>query len=136
MHHDGAPVFFYSFESVDAVTPGRAFHGLEPNLLFGNNYAPRRLVLIAGDLVIFDTMSTFWRRFAETGDPNPRGTPVQWPPYRPGPFEEGVDPSRSDRHFVFDRRIGVANYLRDPQCNFWESFYFRSVVGAVPAAAR
>jgi len=138
MHHDGAPVYVYSFEyTVDTVNPGRAFHGLDTNLLFGNNFgAPSNHVLTREDLMLFDTISTFWRQFMETGDPNPRGTRVQWPPYRPGPFEEGVDPSRSDRHFVFGQRIGVANYLRDSQCNFWESFYFRSVLGAVPAAAR
>ncbi len=137
MHHDGAPVFLYSFEyTVDAVMPGRAFHGLEPNLLFGNNYAAPTHVLNAADLVIFDAMSTYWRRFAETGDPNPRGRPVQWPSYRPGPFEDAVDPSRSDRYFVFGERLGVNTYLRDSQCNFWESFYFRSALGTVPAATR
>jgi len=138
MHHDGAPVYVYSFEyTVDAVNRGRAVHGLEPNLLFGNNYgAPTPHVLSAGDLAIFDAMSTYWRRFAETGDPNPRGQPVQWPPYRPGPFEGARDPSRSDSYFVFGERLGVNTYLRDSQCNFWESFYFRSALGTVPAVAR
>jgi len=67
MHHDGAPVYVYSFAyTVDAVNPGRAVHGLEPNLLFGNNYGPPTPhVLNAADLVIFDAMSTYWRRFAE-----------------------------------------------------------------------
>ena len=40
LHHDGAPVYIYSFEYiVDAVTPGRAFHGLDLNFVFGNNFA-------------------------------------------------------------------------------------------------
>jgi para-nitrobenzyl esterase len=138
MHHDGAPVYLYSFQyTVDPVTPGRAFHGLDSNILFGNNFgAPSNHVLSAADLVVFNAMSTYWQRFAETGDPNPRGQPVQWPPYRPGPFDEPVDPARSDRYFAFGDRLGVSTYLRDSQCNFWESFFFRSVVGAVPAAAR
>lgn len=138
MHHDGAPVYAYSFEYVvNAVTPGRAFHQIDTNLLFGNNFgAPSNHVLDAADLVVFDEMSTFWRQFMERGDPNPPGRAVQWPSYRPGPLEAPVDPSRSDRYFVFGERLGVANYLRDSQCNFWESFYFRSVLGAVPAAAR
>jgi hypothetical protein len=80
-------------------------------------------------------MSTFWRRFMETGDPNPRGH-THWPPYRPRPFDRPVDASQSDWHFVFGDRLGVSNHLRDSQCNFWESFNFRSVVGALPAAAR
>ncbi len=138
MHHDGAPVYVYSFEyTVDAVNPGRAFHGLDTNLLFGNNFgAPSNHVLTPADLVVFDAMSTYWRRFAETGDPNPRGRPVQWPLYRPDPLQGVVDPFLSDRHFVFERNLGVSSYLRDSQCNFWESFYFRSVLGAVPASAR
>ena len=138
MHRDGAPVYLYSFEyPVDEVNPRRAIHGLEVSLLFGNNFGPpSNHILTPADLVVFNTISTFWRRFMEAGDPNPRGVPVQWPSFRPGPYEEPVDPSRSDRYFVFGDRLGVSTYLRDPQCNFWESFFFRSVVGAVPAAAR
>jgi hypothetical protein len=81
-------------------------------------------------------MSTFWRRFMETGDPNARGVPLQWPPYRPGPFDPPIDPSRSDQHLVFEDRPRLSNYLRDQACNFWERFNLRSVLGAVPAAAR
>jgi para-nitrobenzyl esterase len=144
LHHDGAPVFLYSFEyPLEGVTFGRAIHGLESNFLFGNNFAAGAVPgvtaarpLTGFDSVIHDAMSTYWRRFMETGDPNPRGQAVQWPPYRPGPFDPPVDPTRSDRHFVFADRLGVATYLRDPQCNFWESFYFRSALGTVPAAAR
>jgi para-nitrobenzyl esterase len=138
VHYDGAPLYLYSFEYfVSAVPPGRAFHGLDSNFVFGNDFgAPSNHVLTPDDVSLFRTISTFWARFAETGDPNPRGQPVQWPPYRPGPFDLPADPTRSDRHFVFGDRLGVANYLRDPQCNFWESFYFRSALGAVPAAAR
>jgi para-nitrobenzyl esterase len=137
MHHEGAPVYVYSLEySVDPVNRGRAFHGLDPNLVFGNNFAaPSNHVLTSADLVVYDAMSTFWRRFMETGDPNPRGH-THWPPYRPRPFDRPVDASQSDWHFVFGDRLGVSNHLRDSQCNFWESFNFRSVVGALPAAAR
>ncbi len=138
MHHDGAPVYIYSFEySVDPVTPGRAFHGVDTNFLFGNNFgAPSNHALTPADVSVYEALSTFWRRFAETGDPNPRGRSVQWPPYRPGPFDAPVDASLSDRHFVFADRLGVSGYVRDAQCNFWESFFFRSVLGTVPAAAR
>ena len=93
MHDNGAPVYLYSFEyPVDEVNPRRAIHGLEVSLLFGNNFGPpSNHVLTPADLVVFDTMSTFWRRFMETGDPNPRGVPVQWPSYRPGAFEEPIE---------------------------------------------
>ncbi|MGQ0737316.1 MAG: carboxylesterase/lipase family protein, partial [Acidobacteriota bacterium] len=144
MHHDGAPVYLYSFEyPLEGVAGGRAIHGLESNFLFGNTLAanpnlgiPSARALTAADLVVYDVMSTYWRRFAATGDPNPRGQPVQWPPYRPGPYDSPVDPSQSDRYFTFGDRLGVNTYLRDQQCNFWESFFFRSVLGVVPAAAR
>jgi para-nitrobenzyl esterase len=144
MHYDGAAVYFYSFEyPPDGVTAGRAIHGLESNLLFGNAFAPGAVpgitaarALSGSDLVIYDAMSTYWRRFIETGDPNPRGQAIQWPPYRPVPVDAPVNTSSSDRHFVFAERLGVASHLRDRQCNFWESFYWRSALGTVPAAAR
>ena len=140
MHHDGAAVYLYSFDyAIDAVTLGRAFHGLDTNLLFGNNFvAPSNHVLTAADLALFGSMSTYWRQFAETGTPNHADNPIQWPAFRPQPSygSAPVDPDRSDRYLILDQRIGEASYLRDAQCNFWESFYFRSVLGAVPAAAR
>jgi para-nitrobenzyl esterase len=144
LHHDGAPVYLYSFEyPLEGVTMGRAIHGLESNFLFGNAFTAGSVpgitvarALSAADRIIYDAMSHFWRQFMENGDPGPRGQPTPWPPYRPGQFDPPVDASRSDRHFVFADRLGVGNHLRDQQCNFWESFYFRSALGTVPAAAR
>jgi carboxylesterase type B len=136
MHYDGAPVYSYLFEYVvDAVTPGRAFHGLESNLVFGNNFgAPSNHVLNAQDVALFRTVSTYWRQFAETGRPNAPGNPVPWPLFRPLPPD--ADSSLQDRYLRFDRLLTEDSYLRDSQCNFWEPFFFRTVVGAVPAAAR
>jgi carboxylesterase type B len=138
MHDDGAPVYVYSFEyTIDAVTPGRAFHGLEPNLLFGNNFgAPSNHVLTNQDLALFRSMSTYWRQFAETGTPNAPENPTQWPLFRPLPWLEPRDPSQSDRYLRLDRILTEDAFLRDSQCNFWERFFFRTIVGAVPAAAR
>lgn len=92
--------------------------------------------LTPADQRVYDTMSTVWRRFIETGDPNPRGVPEQWPPYQVLDAQGAVDPSRSNRHIVFADRPGVASYLRDSQCNFWERFFFRSLLSSIPAAAR
>jgi para-nitrobenzyl esterase len=138
MHDDGAPVYVYSFEYfIDAVAPGRAFHGIEPNLLFGNNFgAPSNHVLTNQDLALFRSMSTYWRQFADTGTPNARDNPTQWPLFRALPWLEPYDPSRSDRYLRLDRLLSEDEYLRDSQCNFWEPFFFRTIVGAVPAAAR
>jgi carboxylesterase type B len=141
LHHEGASVYFYSFEhTVDVLQAGRAAHSLDLNFLFGNNFvAPVPYVLTASDLSLFRSMSTYWRQFVETGNPNHPDNPIQWPAFRPQPSygSAPVDPDRSDRYLVIDqRRIGEASYLRDEQCNFWESFYFRSVLGTVPASAR
>ena len=113
--------------------PGDSF--CDPEGRFGNNFgAPSNHVLTTPDLVLYETISTFWRRFADTGDSNPRGVPEQWPPYQT--LDSGVDPSRGNRHFVFAPRLGIVGDLRDAPCNFWESFSFRSALGAVPASAR
>lgn len=133
MEHDGAPVYMYSFEHrLPDVASGRSTHGLESNFVFENEFAvtpslgvtsPRPLT--PADRILSDAMGTFWRRFMERGDPNLPGVPVQWPLYDAGA-----------RHFVFADRMGTSSFLRDAQCNFWESFFFRSVLGTIPAAAR
>jgi carboxylesterase type B len=58
-------VYLYSFEyEIDAVTPERAFHGLDVNLLFGNNFGPpSNYVLTADDLELFCSISGYWSRF-------------------------------------------------------------------------
>jgi para-nitrobenzyl esterase len=126
-------VYFYSFEhTVDAVTPGRAFHGLESNLLFGNNFgAPSNHVLTTADLALFRAMSGYWRRFADTGNPNTPGEAVRWRPFRVDRY-----PILSDRYLLLDETIVEANRLRDRQCAFWDRFYFRSLLGDVPASTR
>ena len=126
-------VYFYSFEhAIDAVTPGRAFHGLESNLLFGNNFgAPSNHVLTAADLALFRAMSGYWTRLAETGNPNSPDEAVRWPLFRVDRY-----PILSDRYLVLDDIVSAANRLRDRQCTFWDRFYFRSLTGDVPASAR
>ena len=114
------------------MTPGRAFHGLETNLVFGNNFgAPSNHVLTAADLGLFQAMSGFWGRFADTGSPTAPGDVVRWPLFRVDRY-----PILSDRFVVLDDTVSDANRFRDRQCNFWDRFYFRSVIGTVPAAAR
>jgi len=45
-------------------------------------------------------------------------------------------PILSDRFVVLDDAVTDANRFRERQCNFWDRFYFRSVIGTVPASAR
>ena len=125
-------VYLYSFEySVDAVTPGRVIHGMETNLVFGNNFAaPANHVLTAADLALFRTMSGYWGRFADTGNPTAPGV-ARWPLFRVDRY-----PILSDRFVVLDDAVTDANRFRERHCNFWDRFYFRSVIGTVPASAR
>lgn len=128
----GTPVYFYSFEhSVATLSGGRAIHGLETNFLFGNNLgAPSNHVLTAADLALFGAMSGYWERFAASGDPNARGDAVSWPRFTRGKF------TLSDRYLVLDTTIREASHLRDEYCNFWDRYFFRSLIGIVPAAQR
>ena len=125
-------VYLYSFEHiVDAVTPGRVIHGMETNLVFGNNFAaPANHVLTAADLALFRTMSGYWGRFADTGNPTAPGVP-RWPLFRVDRY-----PILSDRFVILDDTVTDANRFREHHCNFWDRFYFRSVIGTVPASAR
>jgi len=125
-------VYFYSFEHiVDAVTPGRVIHGMETNLVFGNNFAaPANHVLTAADLALFRTMSGYWGRFADTGNPTAPGV-ARWPLFRVDRY-----PILSDRFVILDDTVTDANRFREHHCNFWDRFYFRSVIGTVPASAR
>jgi para-nitrobenzyl esterase len=125
-------VYFYSFEhTIDAVAPGRVIHGMETNLVFGNNFAaPANHVLTAADLGLFRTISGYWGRFAGTGNPTAQGV-ARWPLFRIDRY-----PILSDRFVVLDDSVTDANRFRERQCNVWDRFYFRSVVGTVPASAR
>ena len=144
LDHDGAPVYLYSFEyPLEGVTSGRAFHGLETNFLFGNNFvAPvtggdsraRAHFGGPGDLrrhehVLAAVHGNGRSRIRVACRCSGRHTTR---PLAPDPLMSVA----SDRYFVFANRLGVASYLRDSQCNFWEPFFFRSALGVVPAAAR
>jgi para-nitrobenzyl esterase len=121
----GTPVYLYSFEhSVPTLSDGRSIHGIEPNFLFGNNFGPpSNHVLNAADQTLFSVMSEYWSSFAATGNPN-AGSAEEWPR-----FDQA-----SARYLVLDTSTGPASRLRDQYCNFWEHYYFRSVLGPVPAS--
>jgi para-nitrobenzyl esterase len=121
----GTPVYLYSFEhSVATLSEGRSIHGIETNFLFGNNFgAPSNHVLNAADQALFSAMGEYWARFAATGNPN-AGSDTQWPGFT----------RSSAQYLVLDTSSGPSSHLREEYCNFWEHYYFRSLLGTVPAS--
>jgi para-nitrobenzyl esterase len=129
----GTPVFEYSFDyEVGPVAQDRVIHGLEVNLLFGNNFGPpSNHVLNDADMTLFRAMSGYWARFAASGNPNADDDAiVRWPAYK-HPTGQGRG---ADKYLVLDGNIRESKRLKESSCEFWEPFNFRSVIGAVPAA--
>ena len=76
-------------------------------------------------------MATYWAQFAATGSPNRGDASLEsWPP-----FMRPAGPGRgTDKYLVFDRVLREGTRLREAQCNFFEPFFFRPVLGSVPAS--
>lgn len=130
----GTPIYVYSYEYViPGLLTDRVLHGVESNILFGNNYAPPVFpghVLTDADNTLHARMAAYWTRFAATGNPN-RGDPSlhSWPPFtRPAGSGRGTD-----KYLILDTTLADAARLREAQCNFFEPFFFRSVLGGAPA---
>jgi carboxylesterase type B len=126
-------LYFYWFDyTVNAVLPGRSFHGLETNVLFGNDFGPPSShILTSADLALSRDMRSRWRSFAATGNPNAADHGVRWPLFMPNRFAD-----QSDEHLVLGNTIREARRLRDRECSFWDRLFLRSVVVTVPASAR
>jgi len=131
----GTPTYLYSYEhEIDAVSLDHVNHGLESNILFGNNYQPPLFPsypLNAEDLALHAAMAGYWTRFAETGNPNRGAESVfSWPPFtRPNGNGRG-----NDKHIVLQAAIGERARLREAYCDFFEPLFLRSVLGGMPAA--
>jgi para-nitrobenzyl esterase len=130
--HEHAFVYSYEYE-IDDVFPDRVIHGVESNIIFGNNYGAPQFAshaLNAADLALHVAMAGYWRRFAATGDPNlDDDTVVHWPAFR-DPIGQGRGPNK---YIVFDSLIREDKRLREAQCGVWEPYFFRSMLGKVPA---
>jgi para-nitrobenzyl esterase len=129
------PVFLYLFQyEVDPVSLDHVAHGLELNFVFGNNYGPPLFpayALSPSDRELFHAMSGYWTRFATTGNPNSDDpSVVHWPAFsRPAGEGRGVD-----KFLAFDLPIQDGPRLHESACDFWESSFYRSATGSVPAA--
>lgn len=130
----GTPVFAYSFQyEIDAVAQDRSVHGLEVNLLFGNNFgAPSNYALTDPDREFGRAMAGYWARFVTRGTPNTDDeTTVHWPAFK-HPTGQGRG---SDKHLVLAVPIQEDMRLGERSCDFWEPYFLRTLTGAVPAAA-
>jgi para-nitrobenzyl esterase len=133
----GTPTYLYSYEyEIDALSLDHVIHGVESNIIFGNNYLPAVFpnhVLTVADNALHATMAGYWTRFAATGNPN-RGADGQfsWPPFtRPAGAGRGTD-----KYLIFDSTIGEGVRLREAQCDFFEPLFLRSALAGVPASAQ
>jgi len=133
----GTPTFLYSYEyEIDALSLNHVIHGVEGNMLFRNNYGPPLFptyMLSPSDLGLHDIMAGYWTRFAATGSPN-RGTDsaFSW-----APFKHPTGAGRgADNYLILDANLREGSRPRERECNFFEPFFFRSVLAGVPAAAQ
>jgi hypothetical protein len=77
-------------------------------------------------------MAGYWTRFANRGDPNTDDPAVvHWPEFK-HPTGRG---RAADKYLTFDVSVREGKRQREAQCDFWESFFLRSITGAVPASA-
>ena len=133
----GTRTYLYSYEyEIDALSLDHVIHGVESNIIFGNNYVPPVFpghVLTVADNALHSTMAGYWTRFAATGNPNRSvDSGFSWPPFtRPAGAGRGTD-----KYIIFGSTIGEGARLREAQCDFFEPFFFRSVLGGVPASAQ
>jgi para-nitrobenzyl esterase len=90
------PTFLYSYEyEIDAISVDRVIHGVESNIVFGNNYGPPPpfYTLNTADIMLHTAMAGYWTRFAATGNPNSGDdSVVHWPAFKHR-RDKGEDPT-------------------------------------------
>jgi para-nitrobenzyl esterase len=132
------PTFLYSFDyevpEVSAFFQNHVTHGLESNIIFGNDYAiaaftPVPHVLNDADRALHAAMAGYWTRFAAGGDPGGDGE-LRWTSYGE---PRGGRGARRD-HMVFDTVVRRGDDLREEECDFWSEFFFGTMLGKFPAS--
>ena len=129
------PVYLYSFErEADAVVPDLVIHGLDRNFVFGNNFGPpSNYVLNEDDLALFGAISSYWTRFAASGNPNgdDDGTIIRWPAFR----HSNGQGSGANKYLVLDWPLREDNRLREEHCDFWEPLFLKSIANGSTSAS-
>jgi para-nitrobenzyl esterase len=132
----GTPTYLYSYEhEIDTLSIDHVIHGVESNILFGNDYAPpvfASYALLAPERTLHAAMSGYWTRFAATGNPNAEDEAVvHWPAFKhPRGLGRGAD-----KYIVFASTILDALRPSEQHCDVFEPLFFRSVLGGQPASA-
>ena len=123
-------MYSYSFErEVPAVAGTQVIHGIDPNFVFGNNYgAPTPYVFSADDRLLSNAIGDYWTRFAATGNPND-DVALKWHQF----ISPAAEARAAEKSMVLDLPLREDKRLREEQCNFWEPFFYRSLLGDVPA---
>ncbi len=86
-------------------------HSSEIAFVFDSPYNPS-----SSDIVVADTMNTFWATFAKTGNPNYSGAPATWPAFAP-------DANDNDKRLQLDKNWDVLTNFRKEECAFWRTYY-------------
>jgi para-nitrobenzyl esterase len=135
IEQSGTPVFLYSYEyEIDSLSLNHVIHGVESNIVFGNNYAPPQFPnrpLDEADLALHAQMAGYWTRFAWTGNPNvDDDRVVHWPAFKhPTGIGRGAD-----KYIVFDSVVREGLRPGEAACDFFAPFFFRSMLGGIPAS--
>lgn len=131
----GKPVFLYSYQyQIDDLSVDHVIHGVESNIVFGNNYVPPQYAshtLGESDLALFRTMSEYWTTFAAQGNPNREPSRlVRWPAFtRPNELGGGPDFS-----LILDVIVRGGERPQEANCEFWEPRFLRPMTLDVPAS--
>jgi para-nitrobenzyl esterase len=117
-------VFLFSFEwEIDALALDHVIHGLESNIIFGNNYTnPGTYTLNAQDQLLHQMLAQYWTRFARTGNPNGVGLP-DWPVYR----------KNAEEHLTIGTTLGAAENLGAGACELWGPWFLGPMLHSAPA---
>jgi para-nitrobenzyl esterase len=137
IEQQGVPVYLFSYEhEIPALAGNHVVHGLESNIIFGNNYVPplfQNYTLTAAELTLHAAMSGYWTRLAATGNPNTDDeSVVRWPAFK-HPTGEGRG---ADKYLVFAPMIHEALRPRERECDFFAPLFLRSMLAALPAGAQ
>ena len=121
------PVYLYSYEyELDDLSLDHVIHGLESNIVFGNNYTVPNFVanhpLNATDLTLHDAMAGYFVRFAASGNPNTDQV-LEWPVYQ----------KNHESRIIFNATVTADIEHKDESCAFWQQFFFRSMLVDLPA---